>query len=177
MFKENFSILVYILKSHCTSNIFRPYKRRFLDNQCVHAARYMRNEAHKAHKAAIHENTPAAWQKYRWIRNRTTSMLRSCKAKYMAVLSKDLKSNPSEFWKCFSHISDSGKSSTNVSAVHSAEDFNQFYLSIASDLSCKLPTSRTDPVDHIKLGLDEVPSFTFRAIEEEEVYHLIATLD
>ncbi len=60
-------------------------------------ARYMRNEAHKA---AIRENTPEACQRYQRIRNRTTSMLHSCRAKHLADLS-------AEFWKHFSHMSDS----------------------------------------------------------------------
>ncbi len=131
----------------------------------------------KAHKIAIRENTSETWSIYKRYRNRATSILRLCKARYLVDLGKDMKGNPNKFWRHFSHISKSKTSSNHVNSKYTAEDFNQFFLSIASDLSHRLPPSGLDPASYISFEKDEVPQFSFRSVEEEEMCHLINCLD
>ena len=92
-------------------------------------ARSVRRTHDKAHRRAIHLNTPSAWAEYRQARNKCNSVLRS---KYFTTLAENLKSDPIKFWRhiCTSHLSHSKGSKKPTQFSHSSDDFNNHYCDI-----------------------------------------------
>ena len=74
----------------------------------VHEARLKRD---LAHRKALKHRTDEAWKKYKTLRNKATSQIRTAKASYFQHLAKEIQTKPQRFWKEFRHLSSKSKKS------------------------------------------------------------------
>lgn len=137
-------------------------------------AKSARSIRDKAHRVALKVNTPEAWLDYKKKRNKATSVLRSCRAKYIAELASDMKGKSGTFWKCFSHLSGSARKEC-ADVPHSVNDFNSHFLSVALDLSSKILPSGSSPMSFMEDN--DIPTFEFHNVEKEEIHCLVQSLD
>ena len=166
-----------------TMDLLLPIKRRRVKlnppmwnlSPQAKSARYARDEAHRL---ALKTNTPEAWSVYKKLRNRATSILRLCKARYIAELASD-KRQSKTFWKCFSHLSGQptsmGESPANLSS-HSADDFNLHFLSVATNLVSELEPSPLSPLTYMD-GPSDMSFDQFAEVNCDEVLQHLKSLD
>ena len=135
--------------------------------------RKYRQQRDKAHKDALRYNTCETWQRYRKLRNKVTSVHRECKSKYINNLATSLKDEPSKFWRQVSYLS--GKNFDDVLVdVHSAGEFNKYFLSIASDIAANLKTTTMQPLGY--LTRYDAPLLSFAHVSLGDVLVLVKQL-
>ncbi len=125
-----------------------------------------------AHIKAIKFGTPEHWRKYKALRNKANSVLRSAKALYYRQLSDDLRQNPRKFWKEFHRLSKT--SASTCIPEHTPDELNNYLLTVVSNDSTS-PDS--DPLSYLQHPNGPVPHFELETVDDDLVSKLLSNLN
>ena len=142
-------------------------------NSNVINARHARD---KLHHRALCTGDPVIWQQYRSARNKVNKLLRNAKYTYLSQLASSAAARSGKFWSNFRYLSSKGSQSFSSVANldFTADDLNNYFLSVADKLAGDLPHVSVSPITFCS---EASSTFHLSEVAESEVISIINGLE
>ena len=146
----------------------------WFDKEVIH----LRNVKNTVWRMAHAKNTPAAWAKFKKVRNKLQALIRVKHKQFIANLGESVKNNPKRFWSFVKSKSKSDSIPSKVlwnnqtaeSPAHKAELFNKYFASVFKH-DVNNPIILQDAINASTVILSDI------TVSESEVVKILSSLN